>query len=88
MTKLDEKLLARDESKQRLLSLRREVSEKTNTVQKLSGEIDAAKAALRREQSRLVAFTEEVRQLLHADLASVVSPSESKQAEQPSAEQT
>jgi hypothetical protein len=69
--KLNEALLAREESKLKLLELRRQMTDKRQLVEKLAHELSEDAALLKREHARLVDLTSLAAKLLHSDLAGV-----------------
>jgi len=74
---LNEKFVAREESREKLLELRRSLAVKRAEYDALGKEIVAMEKQIAKEQQKLVDATNEVSKLLHSDLAGIVPKSSS-----------
>jgi chromatin segregation and condensation protein Rec8/ScpA/Scc1 (kleisin family) len=72
MTKLNERLAAREEARAALLEAQREYAAKKHAAEALVKQFDELQKTIKRKKTQLVALTAEVTQLLHADLAGLV----------------
>jgi len=69
---LNEKFVEREESREKLLELRRSLAGKRGEHELLGKEIAAMEKQIAKEQQKLVDATNEVSKLLHSDLAGIV----------------
>jgi hypothetical protein len=72
MTKLDEKITERQQTRTRLLELRRTYADRNTAHEVMLLALKEDAAAVKRVERQLVALTTEVEQLLHADLAGII----------------
>ncbi len=71
-TKLDEKITERQQTRAKLLELRKTYADRYAEHERLLLQLKEDAAAVSREERRLVSLTTEIEQLLHADLAGII----------------